>query len=64
MNITGYLTVRDVAARLDRSEPTAWRRLAAAGVPRYRDPATGCTLIAARDMGMLDRPVRIAPTTN
>lgn len=56
--------MHDVAERIGRSVPTAWRRLADAQVPRYRDPATGRTLIAARDMGMLDRPVRIAPTTN
>ena len=54
----GYLRVLDVAARIERTERTAWARIARAGVPRFRD-ASGRTVIRECDLVKLDAPVPI-----
>jgi len=54
----GYLRVLDVAARIERTERTAWARIARAGVPRFRD-ASGRTVIRVEDLDRLNAPVPI-----
>ena len=54
-----YLTVAEVARAIDRAPRTAWRRIQKAGIPRYRDPATGQTVIHRFDVRFLVAPVPI-----
>ena len=54
-----YLRVGEIAARIHRTERTAWQRIADAGVPRYRTPE-GHTVIREDDLPALDAP-RLIP---
>lgn len=54
-----HATIQQVADAIDRSVPTVWRRIRTAGVPTFRDPASGRTLIRTVDIAQLDAPVQI-----
>jgi hypothetical protein len=55
----GFLTVDEVGVRINRRTRATWERIRTAGVERFRDPATGRTLIRASDLDRLSSPVPI-----
>ena len=55
----GYLTVDEVGVRINRRTRSTWERIRLAGVERFRDPATGRTLIRESDLPRLVAPVPI-----
>lgn len=55
----GYITVDQVGVRINRRTRATWERIRLANVERFRDPATGRTLIRESDLDRLSSPVPI-----